>query len=30
MVVTHNMELAAYMARRVTLADGQVTEMGPE
>lgn len=27
MVVTHNMELAAYMARRVTLADGQVTEM---
>jgi lipoprotein-releasing system ATP-binding protein len=27
MVVTHNMELAAYMARRVTLVDGQVTEM---
>ncbi len=27
MVVTHNMELADYMARRVTLADGKVTEM---
>ncbi len=27
MVVTHNMELATYMTRRVTLVDGQVTEM---
>ncbi len=25
-VVTHNMELAAYMSRRVTLSDGQLTE----
>ncbi len=27
MVVTHNTELADYMTRRVTLVDGQVTEM---
>jgi len=27
LVVTHNMELAAYMSRRVTLADGQLTEL---
>ncbi len=27
MVVTHNMDLAAYMSRRVTLADGQLVEV---
>ncbi len=25
-VVTHNMELAAYMSKTVTIVDGQVTE----
>ena len=27
-VVTHNMELAAYMARRITISDGQLVETG--
>ncbi len=27
-VVTHNMELAAYMSRRVTISDGQLVEAG--
>jgi len=27
-VVTHNMELAAYMSRRITIIDGQLVETG--
>jgi lipoprotein-releasing system ATP-binding protein len=27
-VVTHNMELAAYMSRRVTITDGKLVELG--
>jgi predicted ABC-type transport system involved in lysophospholipase L1 biosynthesis ATPase subunit len=29
-VVTHNPDLAAYMSRRVTLAEGQLTEVRNE